>query len=511
MGRPPSWRKTVVVGAGPVGSLAAIYAANRGDEVEVYDLRPDLRDTSTHPSSLVKSINLALSERGINALRSAGYDDLLATVFATTIPMHGRMIHTATRSGTLHEEAQAYDVHGRYQRSIDRNELSKVLLDKLDTMPNVKIFFQKKLTGADFDSKKAWFEDLCAKPKYSRENPSRRAPEHEVHFDFMIGADGAHSAVRFHLMKFATVDYSQSYIDCLWSEFTMQPALQSSRYPGGYQISPNHLHIWPAGSSMFIALPTHGGSFVCTLFGPVALFKQLEAATDSSDASSFIEKFDELFPGATSHIEPQSLLEQFRRNPHLSLINIKCAPHHYGSSVVILGDSANAMVPFYGQGMNAGLESVRALFDIIDRSKQAASRQEAGFSTQVHDDERIDWHNPEHCLATALQEYTHTRVADAHAISDLAMGNYAEMTSGVVSRRYKLRKSTEETVDKWFPSLDWKTQYARVSFGNERYSDVVAKAKKQGRVFDTLLNTASIGVVAGVAYYVWKYTRLSGR
>lgn len=471
----------------------------------------DLRDTSTHPSSLVKSINLALSERGINALRSAGYDDLLATVFATTIPMHGRMIHTATRSATVHEEAQAYDVHGRYQRSIDRNELSKVLLDKLGTMPNVKIFFQKKLTGADFDSKKAWFEDLCAKPKYSRENPSRRAPEDEVHFDFMIGADGAHSAVRFHLMKFATVDYSQSYIDCLWSEFTMQPVLQSSRYPGGYQISPNHLHIWPAGSSMFIALPTHGGSFVCTLFGPVALFKQLEAATDSSDTSPFIEKFNELFPGVTGYIEPQSLLEQFRRNPHLSLINVKCAPHHYGSSVVILGDSANAMVPFYGQGMNAGLESVRALFDIIDRSKQAASRQEAGFSLQVHEDEHIDWHDPERCLAAALQEYTHTRVVDAHAISDLALGNYAEMTSGVVSRRYKLRKSTEETVDKWFPSLDWKTQYARVSFGNERYSDVIAKAKKQGRVFDTLLNTAGIGIVVGVAYYVWKYTRLGRR
>lgn len=424
--------------------------------------------------------------------------------------MHGRMIHTATRSGTLREEAQAYDVHGRYQRSIDRNELSKVLLNKLETMPNVKLFFQQKLTGANFDSKKAWFEDLSARPKYSPENPTRRAPEHEVHFDLMIGADGAHSAVRYHLMKFARVDYTQSYIDCLWSEFTMQPAVQSSRYPGGYQISPNHLHIWPAGSSMFIALPTHGGNFVCTLFGTVSLFNKLEAAASPSngDTSAFLAKFDRLFPGVTSHIDSASLLEQFRNNPHLPLINIKCAPQHYGSSVVILGDSANAMVPFYGQGMNAGLESVRTLFDIIDRSKQSASLQEARFSAQVHEDEDIDWHDPEHCLAAALREYSHTRVADTHAISDLALGNYAEMASGVTSRRYKLRKYVEESLYKWFPSLDWKTQYSRVSFENERYSDVIAKSKRQGKVLDALFNSVGLGAVGGVVFWIWKYTRV---
>ena len=429
--------------------------------------------------------------------------------------MHGRMIHTRNATaGTLRSESQAYDVHGRFLRSVDRNELSKQLLDKLDTMPNVKLFFQQKLTGADFDAKKAWFEDLSARPAYSPENPSRRAPESEVTFDLMIGADGAHSAVRFHLMKFARVDYSQNYIDCLWSEFTMQPALQvqSSQYPGGYQISPNHLHIWPAGSSMFIALPTHGGSFVCTLFGTVALFNQLEAAAAApSDKSAFTTLFDNLFPGVTSHIDADSLIAQFKRNPHLPLINIKVSPHHYKDAVVILGDSANAMVPFYGQGMNAGLESVHTLFSLIDRSKHAASQQEAGFAPQAHSDESIDWHDPAHCLAAALREYTHTRVPDTHAITDLALGNYDEMASGVVSRRYKLRKAIEETLYSWVPRLDWKTQYARVSFENERYSEVIAKTRRQGAVIDAVFNVVGVGAVGGVAWWVWRFTRIGRR
>ncbi|KAK5090681.1 kynurenine 3-monooxygenase, mitochondrial precursor [Lithohypha guttulata] len=502
MGRPRSWRKTVVVGAGPVGSLAALYAANRGDEVEVYDLRADLRDTGVTPLNFTKSINLALSERGINALRSAGYEQMLEEIFETTIPMYGRMIHTKAIAGALKEEAQAYDVHGRFQRSIDRNELNRRLLDKLATMPNVKLFFQQKMTGGDFRAKKAWFEDLTS----GRPAPGKRAPEYEVGFDLMIGADGAHSAVRYHMMKFSRVDFSQEYIDCLWSEFTMLPN-PNSNYSDGFQISPHHLHIWPAGSHMFIALPSQGGNFVCTLFGTTSLFSQLETANDDT----FLKTFDDLFPGVTTFIPPQELLRQFRSNPHLPLINIKCTPHHFSSSVVILGDAANAMVPFYGQGMNAGLESVRVLFETIDSAKDAQSRQEAGFSAQAHLDEQIDWHDPEHCLAAALREYTHVRTPDAHAIADLALGNYAEMRSGVVSRRYKLRKYIEETLHKWLPGLGWKTQYTRVSFDNERYSEVIKNARKQGKVLDAMFNVVGVGAVGSVAFWLWKYTRVGRR
>ena len=416
--------------------------------------------------------------------------------------MYGRMIHTKSVSGKLKEEAQAYDVHGRFQRSVDRNDLNKRILIKLGSMPNVKLFFKQKLIGADYDNKKAWFEDLSS----GASRPGKRAPEHEIMFDLMIGADGAHSAVRYHLMKFSRLDYSQSYIDCLWTEFTMTPG-SSSPYTDGYRISPNHLHIWPAGSSMFIALPSPGGTFVCTLFGTTSLFNKLESA----DESSFLSTFDELFPGVTQHIPPQYLISQFSTNPHLPLVNIKTSPHHYSSSVVILGDAAHAMVPFYGQGMNAGLESVRLLFDLLDRSKQAQSRQECGFSPQVHDDELVDWHDPEHCLGAALREYSHQRTVDAHAIVDLALGNYEEMANGVVKPGYKVRKYVEEQLDKWFPRLGWKTQYARVSFDTERYSEVIAKARRQGAILNGLFNIVGLGTIGGAAYYVWKYTRLGGR
>ena len=309
-------RKVVVVGAGPVGALAALYAATRGDEVEIYDLRTDLRDTDSTPLNFTKSINLALSERGINALRSSGHAGLLDAVLEDTIAMHGRMVHIRNATGQLIEESQAYDVHGRFQRSADRSLLNKVILQELGKLSNVKLVFQHKLTGADFRKKKAWFE-AADKKAYAR------APEIEVEFDLMIGADGAHSAARHHMMKYARMNYQQEYIDCLWSEFMMTPSPT-----GEYRISPNHLHIWPGGSFMFIALPNVDKSFTCSFFAPVSVFEKLK-----KDDDELLKFFNEQFPGVTRHISPEDLMAQFKQNPHLPLIHIKCSPHHFGDSV----------------------------------------------------------------------------------------------------------------------------------------------------------------------------------
>ncbi|CAG8002996.1 unnamed protein product, partial [Penicillium nalgiovense] len=213
-------QKVVVVGAGPVGSLAALYAASRGDEVEVYELRGDLRDPTTVPLNFTKSINLALSERGITSMRHSGRDDLINNVLREAIPMHGRMIHGRDR-GDLWEAAQAYDVHGRAINAIDRSTLNNALLDELEKTPNVKLFFNHKLTGADFRTNKAWFERRIPgeTPMPDDAGIAGRVPEIEVSFDYLIGADGAHSAARYHLMKFARVDYQQEYIHTLWCEF----------------------------------------------------------------------------------------------------------------------------------------------------------------------------------------------------------------------------------------------------------------------------------------------------
>lgn len=380
--------------------------------------------------------------------------------------MHSRMVHYRNALGNVIEDSQQYDVHGRFQRSVDRGLLNKVLLNELAKLPNVKLNFQHKLTGADFQRKRAWLEIQSDRDAVV----GRRAQEIEISFDLMIGADGAHSSTRYHMMKFARMDYQQEYIDCLWSEFSM-PCDDS----GNFRISPNHLHIWPGGSFMFIALPNLDKTFTCTLFAPVATFSALESGADE-DLVTF---FDRHFPSVTDHIDPRTLSAQFRRNPHLPLINIKCSPHHYSDAAVILGDAANAMVPFYGQGMNAGLESVRALFSALDD----------------HPD----------CIGEALESYTASRVKDAHAIADLALTNYVEMRSSVTSRFYKLRKLIEETLYHYLPRAGWATQYSRVSFSNMPYSEVIERSKHQESVLKLTLAACLLGPGIAFAYQLTKF------
>ncbi|KAL2001553.1 hypothetical protein VTN02DRAFT_1603 [Thermoascus thermophilus] len=471
--------KVVIVGAGPVGSLAALYAASRGDDVEMYELRGDLRDPSTIPLNFTKSINLALSERGINSMRQSNRPGLVEKVMEQAIPMHGRMIHGRDR-GKLWEAAQAYDVHGRAINACDRGALNNALLDELDRTPNVKIFFNHKLTGADFRNNKAYFE------RRSPDDPANaRAPEVEVSFDFLIGADGAHSATRYHMMKYARVDYQQEYIDTLWCEFRIPPTED-----GNFRISPNHLHIWPGREFMFIALPCSDKSFTCTLFAPSSHYSTLESAPEK-----LVEFFDYYFPGVCPNlITPDDLREQFTTNPHLPLISIKCSPHHYGSNVVIIGDATHAVLPFYGQGLNAGLEDVRILFEFLDKYG-------------VYDLQSRDAEARKTLRAAAFQAYTDQRVPDTHAINDLSKKNYLEMRMGVKSPLYKFRKHLEETLDRYFPRLGWRTQYSRVSFSNERYSDVVKAVERQGRTLTLGLGTLVASLFALYGYLIWKYPR----
>jgi kynurenine 3-monooxygenase len=339
-------------------------------------------------------------------------------------------------------------------------------------MPNVTFFFSHKLLGADFKRNLAWFE---RREEFKSNFGKPNVAEVERRFDFMIGADGAHSAVRYHLMKFARVSYQQEYIDTLWCEFH----ISAKDTPTGqeFRLSPNHLHIWPGGNFMFIAIPSSDKTFTSTLFLSSSQFQRLD-----KDPSSIIPFFKAKFPGVVPDlITEDEIVQQYTTNPHLPLITIRCTPYHFSSSVVILGDAAHAMVPFYGQGMNAGLEDVRVLFEHLD----------------AHPGDR----------KAALDAYTRYRHPDASAICDLAMANYAEMSSHVKSPVYLARKWVEEMLNAYVPGLGWATQYSRVSFGNERYSMVQAEGKRQQRILRGMGALVTSGLVAGVAFMAWRLRR----
>jgi kynurenine 3-monooxygenase len=347
-------------------------------------------------------------------------------------------------------------------------------------MPNIRFFFNHKLTGADFKNNKAWFTR-------GKSTPGKCDEEIEIDFDFLIGADGAHSAVRYHLMKYTRMDYQQEYIDTLWCEFHIdaKEVLPGEDPESRFRIDPNHLHIWPGKNFMFIAIASFDGSFTCTLFMPSAHFTHLSTTPDTLP-----EFFDTYFPGVTSLIPRQDLIASFTSNPHLPLISIKCSPFHYSSSAVILGDAAHAMVPFYGQGMNAGFEDVFVLFKFLDKySPLIPTTPPLPFPT---------FPSLAPFRAKALAEYSKQRTEDAHAINDLALQNYKEMRADVTSPLYLARKWLEEKISVCIPSLGWKTKYSRVSYENERYSEVIRQSERQGKkLVAALLGLLGMPIVVG--------------
>ncbi|BFZ63105.1 kynurenine 3-monooxygenase, mitochondrial precursor [Saitoella coloradoensis] len=463
-----------IIGAGPVGALAAIYFAQSNYAVHLYELRSDPRLPENQLNNFSKSINLALSDRGIEGLKGAD-KEFARKIMSDVIPMHGRMIHD--RKGK--QESQLYDIHGRHINAVDRGWLNEELLTKAESFPNVHVHFKHKLLRCDWESNTYHLRDTA-----SNEDVSIKA-------DLLVGADGAHSVVRNQMMRRIPISFSQHYIDSTWCELTIPPvfptfsaslstSLQTQTPPApNFALNPNRLHIWPRQTFMLIALPNTDRSFTCTLFMPQVMF---DALTTPAELLAFFEKE---FPDAVGYIGKDRLVHEFFRNPKEPLVSIKASTHVLPGRAVILGDAAHAMVPFYGQGMNAGFEDVRILHEHLRA-------------------------NPGD-IPTALAAYDKERVKDAHAICDLALHNYEEMRAGVTSRTYLLRKKTEE----WFyanvPALGIRTLYTMVSFDPAvPYSAALRHAELQGTWFKWVGALVSLGAVGALVTTARVVSRMMG-
>lgn len=427
-------KKALVVGAGLVGSLWSIFLAKRGYKVQVYERRSDMRKAGFIGG---RSINLAMSDRGWKAVEKAGIKSKIESV---AIPMYGRMMHNI--DGDL--AFQAYGRKGQAIFSVSRGGLNLELLHIADSFDNVQLCFDWRCRGVDLDTNTVKFEH------------NQTGEINSVQSPLIFGADGAFSAIRNSLQKTNRFNYSQSYLDYGYKELSIPPNAD-----GSHRMDKNALHIWPRGKFMLIALPNVDGSFTCTLFlpfeGGADSFEHLQ--TDAQILAFFEKYFADAIP-----LMPD-LLADFKQNPTSSLVTIRCNPWHYEHKVLLLGDASHAIVPFFGQGMNAGFEDCT----ILDSLMEAC------------DD---NW-------MQIMEVFNDTRVKDANAIADLALQNFVEMRDLVADPQFLLRKQIETYLAKKYPD-QFLPVYSMVTFSHLPYSEALAEVNAQNRLFEKILSLPAI-------------------
>ncbi|WP_462247248.1 FAD-dependent oxidoreductase [Ekhidna sp.] len=412
--------KISIVGAGLVGSLLAVILKQKGFEVQIFEKRTDPRKSKALEG---RSINLALSQRGIKPLKLAG---VYETIEPYLIPMNGRMMHS--KDGDL--TYQPYGKEGQFINSVSRAQLNQLLIESAEAA-GVQVFFDHKCKDVDFKKNFIVFE-----------NGSK------VESDLIIGTDGAFSAIRKKLQITDRFNFSQHYIEHGYKELCIEPK------DGNFRLEPNYLHIWPRGNFMLIALPNNDKTFTCTLFFPFEGSPSFDSLNSIEAVNSF---FKEYFNDALELIP--DLADQFFNNPTSTLVTTKCEPWNNNRSI-LLGDAAHAIVPFYGQGMNSGFEDVR-LF--IEKA------------------EEMDWD-----WDKVLPSYSSMRKKDADAISELALHNFIEMRDHVGDPSFLKRKKLEAQIQEKFPA-DWIPLYSMVTFSDMPYSEALRLGKIQKKIMDDVL------------------------
>jgi kynurenine 3-monooxygenase len=427
-------KKFTIVGSGLVGSLLSIYLAKKGYEVSLYERRPDLRKNRI---SAGKSINLALSDRGWRGLAGVGIEEEIRRV---AIPMKGRMIHSTTGQLTF----QAYGKEGQAINSVSRGGLNCVLMD-LAEKAGVKIYFNQRCSAVDLKTATATFQE------------GDSGVSTTVTADKIFSTDGAFSAGRLQ-MQLSTdhFNYSQTYLEHGYKELNI-PATPA----GEFAMDPNALHIWPRGTFMLIALPNLDCSFTCTLFFPFegeTSFKSLD--TEEKMMNFFKKMFGDAIP-----LMP-TLKEDFFKNMASALVTVRCFPWRYEDKVLLLGDAAHAIVPFYGQGMNCGFEDCAVLAELMEKHGE-------------------DW-------MTIFSEFEKSRKPDSDAIAQLALDNFIEMRDKVGQPAFLLQKKIEA----WFSDLHpdkWIPLYTMVSYSPHiRYSEAYREGQRQEKIMQQIMQIPSI-------------------
>jgi kynurenine 3-monooxygenase len=422
-----STQQVTLVGAGLAGSILSINLAKRGFRVEIFERRPDMRKEQI---SAGRSINLALSARGIHALKQVGLHE---KILQLAIPMKGRMMHSIAGEISFHP-------YGRNENevinSISRAELNKTLMDETERH-GVEIHFNQRSTGINFESGELHLRGETT------------GAESNVATKTVIGTDGSASALRNDMMKVGRFNLSQQYLEHGYKELTIPPGTD-----GEFLLDKNALHIWPRGTYMLIALPNLDGSFTCTLFFPFSGEFSFETLNSEEKVLSF---FKTQFPDAVPLMP--TLLEDFFANPTGALATIKCEPWSVADKALLLGDAAHAIVPFFGQGMNCAFEDCSVLDECL-----------AKFGN--------DWQR-------VFKEFEKSRKENTDAIADMALENFIEMRDKVADPKFLFRKQVEHALEERFPDR-FIPRYSMVSFHLLPYSVAQSRGQNQDRALDEI-------------------------
>ncbi len=413
--------KISIVGAGLVGSLLAVILKQKGFEVQVFEKRKDPRKSEVQEG---RSINLALSQRGIKPLKLAGVYDTIAPYL---IPMHGRMMHDEIGNLTF----QPYGKEGQFINSVSRAQLNELLITSAENA-GVEVFFDHRCEAFDFETNTISFDNGTSSKS-----------------DLIIGTDGAFSSIRKRLQLTDRFNFSQHYIEHGYKELCIEPKDDE------FRLEPNNLHIWPRGNFMLIALPNNDKTFTCTLFFPF----EGDPSFDTLNSKEAVQAFFEKYFKDTLDLIPD-LADQFFTNPTSSLVTTKCDPWNKNRSI-LLGDAAHAIVPFYGQGMNSGFEDVRLFVEMSEEMNW-------------------DWDQ-------ILPKYSSMRKKDADAISELALHNFIEMRDHVADPKFLRRKKLEARIQEKYPE-DWIPLYSMVTFSDIPYSEALRLGKIQKKIMDEVLS-----------------------